>query len=161
MMMRTTTTEVRARFAAAARQRSAIEAAVAAREQAAEDDVDEPSQLLFHVALYFELVGWLGFATALVVRLALPQVTSVGLWTLTIPIHAGIGAFAWTVVVCGGYAVNGWLLRHRRRVGAYGAMITLGIALAGALARHEAGPMTLFLPLFGVLAILSVWDETE
>lgn len=160
-MMRTTTTEVRARFAAAARQRSAIEADVAARLHAADDDVDETSSLLFYVALYFELIGWVGFAVALFVRLAMPQVTSVGLWTLTIPIRPGIGAFVWTLVVCGGYAVNGWLLRHRRRVGAYGAMATLGIALASEFAHGANHPMLLLVPLLGMLGVRLIWDETE
>jgi hypothetical protein len=159
-MMRSPTTDTRARFAEAARQRSAIEAAVAARLQA-EDDVDETSPLLFYVALYFELIGWVGFAVALLVRLAMPQVTSVGLWTLTIPIQPGIGAFAWTLVVCGGYAVNGWLLRHRRRLGAYGAMATLGIALASEFAHGANHPMLLLVPLLGMLGVRLIWDETE
>jgi hypothetical protein len=154
--------DVRARFAAAARQRSAIEADVAARLHDDDDDVvDEPSPLLFYVALYFELIGWVGFAVALFVRLAMPQVTSVGLWTLTIPIHAGLGAFVWTLVVCGGYAVNGWLLRHRRRVGAYGAMATLGLALASEFARGANHPLLLLVPLLGMLGVRLIWDETE
>jgi hypothetical protein len=160
-MMRSTTTDVRARFAEAARQRSAIEAAVAARRQADDDVDDEPSSLLFYVALYFELIGWLGFAAAVFVRLAMPQVTSVELWTLSIPVRAGLGAFLWTLVVCGGYAVNGWLLRHRRRVGAYGALATLGIALAGEFARGANHPLLLLVALLGMLGVRLVWDETE
>jgi hypothetical protein len=159
-MMRSTTTDVRARFAEAGRQGAALEAAVAARQQAA-DDVDEPSSLLFYVALYFELIGWFGFAVALFVRLAMPQVTSVELWTLSIPVRSGLGAFVWTVVVCGGYAVNGWLLRHRRRVGAYGALATLGIALAGEFARGANHPLLLLVTLLGMLGVRLVWDETE
>lgn len=147
--------DVRARFAAAARQRTAIEREIAAR---ADDAI---STRLYYVALYFELLGWGGLAAVVLATLFLPWATSVGIGAVTIPLHARVVGLVWGVLVCGSYAVNGWLLRRRRRLGAWGGMATLGVAVLSELARQPTRPFVVALSVIGALLLASVWDETE